>query len=228
MRTLYRILPSIRFEHRGSERVIEIAGGGLCGLSCAMEFLKNDFDVTIYEARQEIGNPVRSPGIIKKLNNDFIQTTAAKSTDYGWALRREWLEKELAKQVVDLGGIIKLKTKAPENSIDCTGGKSIAPGWPSGGSKKGLVTWNGGIVIKSNIPDDFQINNLSADRFSFERGDGLVECWIRGDLPRPSQGWLEIIQGEHPKNIDEIWADEAIDEGRKTAQNIIGIPQEVS
>ncbi len=108
--------------------MIEIAGGGLCGLSCAMEFLKNDFDVTIYEARQEIGNPVRSPGIIKKLDNNLIQTTAAKPTEYGWALRREWLEKELAKQVVDLGGIIKLKTKAPENSIDCTGGKSIAPG----------------------------------------------------------------------------------------------------
>ena len=208
--------------------MIEIAGGGLCGLSCAMEFLNNDFNVTIYEARQEIGNPVRSPGIIKKLDDNLIQITAAKSTEHGWALRREWLEKELAKQVVDLGGVIKLKTKAPVNAIDCTGGKSIAPGWPSKGSKKGLVNWNGGIVIKSNIPDDFQIDNLSPDRFCFERGDGLVECWIRGDLPRPSQGWLEIIQGEHPQNIDEIWADEAINEGIKTAQNIIGIPQEVS
>ena len=208
--------------------MIEIAGGGLCGLSCAMELLKNNFSVTIYEARQEIGNPVRSPGIIKELNNNLIKITAAKATEYGWALRREWLEKELAKQVVDLGGVIKLKTRSPDNAIDCTGGKSIAPGWPCRGLKNGLVNWNGGIVIKPNLPDEFEINNLSSDRFSFERGDGLVECWIRGDLPRPTQGWLEIIQGEHPENVDEIWADEAIIEGKKTAQNIIGIPQEVS
>ena len=228
MRALSRILSGICFKYRGSELVIEIAGGGLCGLSCAMELLENNFNVTIYEARQEIGNPVRSPGIIKNLSNNLIKKTAAKPTEYGWALRREWLEKELAKQVVDLGGIIKLKTKAPMDAIDCTGGKSIAPGWPNAGSKKGLVTWNGGIVIKSNTPDEFEIDNLSSDRFSFERGDGLVECWIRGDLPRPSQGWLEIIQGEHPNNVDQIWADEAIMEGRKTAKNIIGIPQEVS
>ena len=78
--------------------MIEIAGGGLCGLSCAMELLENNFNVTIYEARQEIGNPVRSPGIIKNLSNNLIKKTAAKPTEYGWALRREWLEKELAKQ----------------------------------------------------------------------------------------------------------------------------------
>ena len=66
------------------------------------------------------------------------------------------------------------------------------------------------------------------DRFCFERGDGLVECWIRGDLPRPSQGWLEIMQGEHPNSSEQIWADEAIAEGHKTAQNIIHSLQEVS
>ena len=65
------------------------------------------------------------------------------------------------------------------------------------------------------------------DRFCFERGDGLVECWIRGDLPRPSQGWLEIMQGEHPISSEEIWADEAISEGHKTAKNIIHSLQEV-
>lgn len=207
--------------------MIEIAGGGLRGISCAVELLKRNYEVTIFEARQEIGNPVRSPGIIKNLDSDLIEITAAKKTVYGWALRREWLEKELAKKVVDLGGIIKLKTTAPKNSIDCTGGKSIAPGWPCAGSQDNLVNWRGGIVIKSNIPNDFILNEMSHDRFCFERGDGLVECWINGDLSRPTQGWLEIMQGEHPLSVDKIWADEAIKEGQDIAKNIIGSPQEV-
>ena len=208
--------------------MINIAGGGICGLSCALELLKNNIQVTIYEARQEIGNPVRSPGIIKNLDSKFIKKTAAKPNGYGWALRREWLEKEFAKQVVDMGGTIILKTKAPKDSIDCTGGKSIAPGWPSQGTNKNLTLWKGGIVIKSDIPEDFELDQLSSDRFSFERGDGLVECWIRGDLPRPKQGWLEIMEGEHPEPVDEIWADEAITEGQKTAHTIITTSQGVS
>ena len=201
--------------------MIEIAGGGLRGISCAIKLLENKIDVVIYEARQEIGNPVRSPGIIKNLDSKLIVITAAKNTEFGWALRREWLEKELAKKVVDLGGIIKLKTKAPVSAIDCTGGKSIAPGWPSAGSQTNLVSWKGGIVIKSDIPDNFILNQMSHDHFCFERGDGLVECWIRGELPRPTQGWLEIMQGEHPISVDEIWADESIREGREIAKNLI-------
>ena len=227
MRTLHTLLSCIRIENRGSEAMIEIAGGGLQGISCAIELLKNNFKVTIFEARQEIGNPVRSPGIIKNLDTDLIEITAAKKTNYGWALRREWLEKVLAKRVVDLGGIIKLKTTAPKNSIDCTGGKSIAPGWPSAGNQDNLVIWRGGIVSKSNIPNDFVLNEMSHDRFCFERGDGLVECWINGDLTRPTQGWLEIMQGEHPQSVDEIWADEAVKEGQDIAKNIIGSTQEV-
>ena len=206
--------------------MIEIAGGGLRGISCALELLENNIAVTIYEARQEIGNPVRSPGIIRNLESELVKITAAKITEYGWALRREWLEKELAKKVVDLGGIIKLKTLAPHNSINCTGGKSIAPGWPSSGSQKKLVIWNGGIVIKSDIPKLFNLGEMKSDRFSFERGDGLVECWIYGELPRPKQGWLEIMQGEHSESIDEIWADFTISEGREIAQNIIHSLQE--
>ncbi|MBT4065626.1 MAG: hypothetical protein HOE76_00180 [Euryarchaeota archaeon] len=208
--------------------MIEIAGCGLTGISCALELLEKKLPVTIYESRQEIGNPTRSPGIIKTLDSNLIKPTVAKPTKYGWALRREWLEKSLAQKVVDLGGIIRLKTKAPPNSVDCTGGKSSAPGWPVAGTKENLVKWRGGIVIKTDIPSEFILNKMSEDRFCFERGDELVECWIRGELPRPKQGWLEILEGEHPYNVDEIWADESIAEGKKTAQNIIQSRLEVS
>tara|TARA_B110000495_G_C23021401_1_gene606015 strand:+ start:858 stop:1484 length:627 start_codon:yes stop_codon:yes gene_type:complete len=208
--------------------VIEIAGGGLRGISCALELLNNNLEVTIFEARQEIGNPVRSPGIIKKLDSELIEISVAKRNQYGWALRREWLEKILAKQVVDQGGIIRLKTKAPLKSIDCSGGKSSAPGWPLAGNQQDLVKWKGGIVIKTDIPSEFNLDEMSEDRFCFERGDNLVECWIRGSLPRPNQGWLEIMEGEHPRNVDKIWADESIIEGKIIAKNIIKSLMEVS
>ena len=104
--------------------MIEIAGAGVRGLSCALFLLNRDYKVKIFESRQEVGNPVRSPGIIKDIPLEFIEKTSAKKGEIGWGFRREWFEKELAKKVLDLGGTIHLKTEAPENAVDCTGGKS--------------------------------------------------------------------------------------------------------
>jgi hypothetical protein len=208
--------------------MIEISGAGVQGLSCGIKLVESGFSVTIFEARQEIGNPVRSPGLISTLDFDMIEKTAAKKNEFGWAFRREWFEKLLAKKFVDLGGIIKLKTEGPKDSIDCTGGKSKAPGWPVSGTQYELVPWNGGIVIRTDIPAEFNLNQMSDDRFCFERGDGLAECWIRGELPRPSQGWLEILQGEHPQSPLEISADKAVLEGYTIAKNLIHSLREVS
>ena len=208
--------------------MINVAGGGVRGLSCALYLLKQNHPVTIYESRQEIGNPVRSPGISKTISEDLIEKTSAVKTNFGWAFRREWFEKELAKIVTDSGGTIKLKTIAPENSINCTGGKTNSSGWPQTGSQyTNLVSWSGGITITSNIPNEFSLDSMEEDRFCFERGDGLVECWIRGDLPRPAQGWLEIMKGEHPKVSRNICADEAIAEGEEIAKNFIHSLQEL-
>ena len=201
--------------------MINISGGGLRGLSCGLYLLRNGYQVTIFESRQEIGNPVRSPGIIKSMPEGFIDKTSAKKNEIGWAFRREWFEKLLAKKVVDSGGIIKLKTDGPSDSINCTGGKTKSPGWPKSGTQYNLDLWNGGIMINRDIPREFKINSIQEDRFCFERGDKLVECWIRGDLPRPKQGWLEIMSGEHPTSSTKIWADEAIIEGEEIAKNII-------
>ena len=208
--------------------MINIAGAGVRGLSCALYLLNQGYNVTIYQIRQEIGNPTRSPGIIKQLSQDFVAKTVAKKSSYGWAFRREWFEKELAKQVVDSGGKILLKQKSPPDSINCTGGKTTSPGWPLQGTQLELATWSGGITIKKDIPKEFKLDNMSEDRFAFERGDGLVECWIRGNLPRPTQGWLEIMQGEHPFNPEEVSADKAITEGEDLAKNLIHSLREVS
>ena len=58
--------------------MINIAGAGVRGLSCALYLLNQGYNVTIYEIRQEIGNPTRSPGIIKQLSQDFVTKTVAK------------------------------------------------------------------------------------------------------------------------------------------------------
>ena len=208
--------------------MINIAGGGVRGLSCALYLLKQNHPVTIYESRQEIGNPVRSPGISKTIPDDLIEKTSAVKTSFGWAFRREWFEKELAKKVTDSGGTIRLKTTAPENSINCTGGKSNASGWPQTGTQyTNLVLWSGGITIASNIPDGFSLGSMEEDRFCFQRGDGLVECWIKGELPRPTQGWLELMRGEHPSSSAIIGADEAVAEGEEIAKNFIHSLQEL-
>lgn len=208
--------------------MINIAGGGVRGLSCALYLLKQNHPVTIYESRQEIGNPVRSPGISKTISDDFIVKTSAVKTSFGWAFRREWFEKELAKKVTDSGGTIKLKTTAPEDSINCTGGKTNTSGWPQTGTQyTNLVSWSGGITISNNIPNEFTLDSMEEDRFCFQRGDNLVECWIKGDLPRPPQGWLEIMKGEHPNPSNKIWVDEAIAEGEEIAKNIIHSLQEL-
>lgn len=209
--------------------MINIAGGGVRGLSCALYLLKNNHSVTVYESRQEIGNPVRSPGIIQVMPDDLIEKTSARKISSGWAFRRDWFEKELAKKVTDSGGTIKLKTKSPKDSINCTGGKSKSSGWPQQGSQyNGLELWCGGITIPGNIPNGFTINSMNEDRFCFQRGDDLIECWIKGKLPRPTQGWLEIMKGEHPSSSNQIWADEAIFEGEEIAKNYIHSLQELN
>ena len=201
--------------------MINISGGGVRGLSCALYLLNLGYNVTIYETRQEIGNPVRSPGIIKSIPEEFMEQTDAKQNSEGWAFRREWFEKLLAKKVADKGGKIILKTEGPKDALDCTGGKSQAPGWPKAGTQYKLVNWNGGIMINRGIPQEFKLNSIEEDRFCFERGDRLVECWIKGKLPRPEQGWLEIMSGEHPDTSSKIWADESILEGEEIAKNLI-------
>ena len=62
--------------------MINIAGGGVRGLSCALYLLKQNHSVTIYESRQEIGNPVRSPGISRKISDDLIEKTSAVKTHF--------------------------------------------------------------------------------------------------------------------------------------------------
>ena len=53
--------------------MISIVGSGLTGLSCAIHLLNSSIPVEIYEARQEIGNPIRSPGLLTNFDSKYIE-----------------------------------------------------------------------------------------------------------------------------------------------------------
>jgi hypothetical protein len=201
--------------------MVNIAGAGLTGMSCALKLIESEYDVRLYESRQEIGNPIRSPGFAKNINLDFVKISLAKQSSLGWGFRREWYEKAFAELILIKGGEIFLKTEAPDNSINCKGGKSISSGWPNSSLDDTLTTWNGGIVIESDLPKNIELNSKSPIHICFQRGDDLVEYWTKNQLPNPSKGWLEIMQGEHPNDVNLIGADDAIAKGISIAQDFI-------
>ena len=208
--------------------MIKIAGGGLTGLSCALELIENGYEVEIFEARQEIGNPVRSPGWLTiDLGEKINKASSANQSEHGWALRREWLERSLAIQVVDKGGLIHLKhqIKQPIDAIDCLGNKTQIPGWPGRNDvlnkKEKLTKWVGGVVIKDYLPTGFDINSIEENKLCLQRGDGLIECWERNSFSsNPQKGWLELMDGEHPHDIMGLCGDHAINLGKKLALEV--------
>jgi|TARA_B100000959_G_C14715418_1_gene514658 flavin-dependent dehydrogenase len=211
---------------------IVIAGGGLTGLSAALEL--NDHQVTIIDARQEIGSPTRSPGYISDISLipidefEFLQLK-------GNCFRRSWLEKQMAIQAIENGVEIIVKTRivgfqdgfnlrgAGAGSlssikgdvyIDALGNKSLYPGW-SGDSgviddiemirppTRDIIEWQGGIM------------NMESD---WMRADGTSEIWWRNEPPvEPVGGWLERMSGEHPL---ELGADAAIIRGIESARKV--------
>jgi hypothetical protein len=208
--------------------LIQIAGGGLTGLSCALELINNGHEIEIFEARQEIGNPIRSPGWVTiDMGEKINKASSATLTEHGWALRREWLEKALAIEVVDKGGIIHLKHRLSHqiNAIDCLGNKTETPGWPGKADilqkKEKLTPWVGGIVIEEDLPDSYSVNTIEENKLCLQRGDGLIECWERSSFSiNPEKGWLELMNGDHPHDVMGLCGDHAINLGKKLALEV--------
>lgn len=187
--------------------MISLNGAKISGLICGIELIDQGFNVEIFEKRQEIGNPINGPGIINELSKDEKRICTARETKIGWALRREWFEKNLAKKFLNKGGVIHLKSKPPPNSHNTN---NI--------HKK---TWYGGVTIEENKPNNFIIDSINGNNLCFKRGDGLIECWSDIELPNMKNGWLEKIQGKHPEDINKLTINREIDEGQSIAQKII-------
>ena len=113
--------------------------------------------------------------------------------------------------------------------IDCLGEQPTRPGWPGSfevlGRKQSdnIIKWSGAISIPEKIPDEWSHQGWDGNRLSFPRGDGTIECWMKGDLCEPTHpnGWIEILSAHLPTDGNNISIDQPIETGISIAQDIL-------
>ena len=97
--------------------MIHIAGGGLTGLVALWQLLNRGFDITLIEARAEIGLPTRSPGwlrdsdLLHELPQDLLESSEGVSFGDGFGFRRGWFDRRLAQHLGDGGVRISTRTE---------------------------------------------------------------------------------------------------------------------
>mgnify|MGYP001294227601 CR=1 FL=1 len=231
---------------------IVIIGGGLTGLSCAFKLIQMEIkpsNITIFEARQEIGSPTRSPGIAKKSKNINIlidkiklQPLTLLNLDNNlFTFRREWLEKSLSIYLTKLGCNINLKTtitellinKFDENTtiINCAGFKRKSSGFPGDftnfiNSKKIMIKLDTKKLIPWNgyLSIINQENKFNENFISINKKDNLNETWTCNIEEQKNKGnkFIEIIKSYFPNSSHEILANNTIDRGFLLANKIRG------
>lgn len=218
-----------------------IIGGGLTGLSCAFKLILMEVEpekITIYEARQEIGSPTRSPGIGKKSKNLqlvidnilFQPLTKLFNNDNYFTFRREWFEKSILIHLTNLGCSIKLKNTVKNNLvidsntvlINCAGKKMKSSGFPGDFTdfsqlkriieikeNKTYIPWYGFLTINS-----FNIKNNN-DIFSILKTEDYYETWtkINNFSNFKNKGLIEVMKSSFPEELNEIFANKTIDRG---------------
>ncbi len=222
---------------------IVIIGGGLTGLSCAFKLIQMEIkpsNITIFEARQEIGSPTRSPGIAKKSKNieiliDKIKLqplTLLNLDDNLFSFRREWLEKSLSIYLTKLGCKINLKTTVTESLINkleknkiiinCAGYKTKSSGFPGDftnfiNSKNLMISLNSKKLIpwKGYLSVEFKENKFDEKYISINKKDNLNEIWTCNFQEHESSEnkFIEVIKSSYPPTSNEILANNTIDRG---------------
>ena len=189
---------------------IIIIGGGLTGLSCAIKLIENNIEasnIIIFEARQEIGSPTRSPGIAlvsKNINLIFNKIKLQPLTFENHhnnliSFRREWLEKSLLIYLTNLGCNIYLKSKITEKKIEelikkygeeikiinCAGNKRKSSGFPGDftdfiNTKNKLTNHKYPKLVKwyGYLLTNYRDFEIEKNQISINKKDGLNETWI--------------------------------------------------
>jgi len=231
---------------------IIIIGGGLTGLSCAFKLIQMEIEpsnITIYEARQEIGSPTRSPGIAKKSKNidiliDKIKLQPLTLLDLNnniFSFRREWLEKSLSIYLTKLGCKINLKTTVTESLIEkleknkiiinCAGFKKKSSGFPGDftnfiNSEKLMINSNPQKLIpwKGYLSIEFKENKFDEKYISINKKDNLNEIWTCNiqENENIQNKFIEVIKSYFPSTSYEILANNTIDRGFLLANKIKG------
>ena len=228
---------------------IIIIGGGLTGLSCAFKLIQMEIppsNITIFEARQEIGSPTRSPGIAKKSKNveilfDKIKLqplTLLNLENNIFTFRREWLEKSLSIYLTKLGCKINLKTTITESLINkfeedeiiinCAGFKRKSSGFPADftnftNSKKSMIKSNQQKLIQWNgyLSIKNEENKFNEKYISINKKDNLNEIWTcNTEEQNTDNKFIEVIKSYFPTSSNEILANNTIDRGFLLANKI--------
>ena len=220
-----------------------IIGGGLTGLSCAYQLIQLEINpklIYIFEARQEIGSPTRSPGLSLKTENFFNLyeninfKSLSKITLFNeyFIFRREWFEKSILIYLTNLGCNINLKYKVTEQEINkisndyiiinCAGKKSKSSGFP--GDYKDFINNNKKIISKNYeklIPwyGYLLLNNKNTtnnkNTICIKKSENLFELWTNNkNLINYKQGnIIEIMKSYFPSDLKNIFANKSIDRG---------------
>ena len=223
---------------------IIIIGGGLTGLSCAVKLIENNIkasDITIYEARQEIGSPTRSPGIaIYSENTEFIfnkikmqKLTLENFQENIISFRREWLEKSILIFLTQKGCNIKLKSKITDKEINeffkienitiinCAGNKRKSSGFPADytdfmNTKKKMIKYDYPSSVKwyGYLSTDNNEFKNQEKYLSINKKDGLNETWVcRDEIENIKFKTIEIMISTYPPKSELILANNTIDRG---------------
>lgn len=223
---------------------IIIIGGGLTGLSCAVKLIENNIqasDITIYEARQEIGSPTRSPGIASySKNTEFIfnkikmqKLTLENLQENIISFRREWLEKSILIFLTKKGCNIKLKSKITDKEINeffkienitiinCAGNKRKSSGFPADytdfmNTKKKMIKYDYPSSVKwyGYLSTDNNEFKNQEKYLSINKKDGLNETWVcRDEIENIKFKTIEIMISTYPPKSELILANNTIDRG---------------
>ena len=223
---------------------IIIIGAGLTGLTCAVKLIQMETipnNIEIFEARQEIGSPTRSPGIAinsknfeELINIIKIQPLTLLNNENNFlTFRREWLEKSISIHLSNLGCKIHLKTKITEKNlkkyinenykiINCAGKKKKTGGFPGDyrdfiKNKDKIINYNYDKIINWYGYLSVDIQEIKFENFliSINKKDGLSEIWTTHPkkINTPKNGWIEIIKSQYPNNSKYILANNSIDRG---------------
>ena len=223
---------------------IIIIGGGLTGLSCAFKLIQMEIlpsNIEIFEGRQEIGSPTRSPGIAnnsKNIETLFNQIKLQPLTLLNFendifTFRREWLEKSISIYLTKLGCKINLKTTITEGKIkeiinstknnkiiiDCSGQKTISSGFPADYTKFINNEYPIINIEKRKLIEWYgylSVNNketkITNNYISINKKDGLNEIWTNNKV-KLNYKFIEMFKSKFPHNVKDILANNTIDRG---------------
>ena len=201
-----------------------IIGGGLTGLSCAYQLIQLEINpklIYIFEARQEIGSPTRSPGLSLKTENFFNLyeninfKSLSKITLFNeyFIFRREWFEKSILIYLTNLGCNINLKSKITEKKIEelikkygeeikiinCAGNKRKSSGFPGDftdfiNTKNKLTNHKYPKLVKwyGYLLTNHRDFEIEKNQISINKKDGLNETWIYNKEIKPDSDFKII------------------------------------